>query len=66
MKKLLLILSVVAATLLATSCQKDLPASMSNVVISKGGSSSTTNPTPVDPTQQGDIPAEGDNPMPNY
>ena len=65
MKKILYILTVIAALILTTSCQKDLPENMSNVVVGKGISSQTQ--TPVDTTtQQGTIPAEEDNPMPVY
>ena len=64
MKKILYILTVIAALTLTTSCQKDLPDNMSNVVVGKGISSQTQ--TPVDTTQQGSIPAEEDNPMPVY
>ena len=64
MKKILYILTVIAALTLTTSCQKDLPDNMSNVVVGKGVSSQTQ--TPVDSTQQGTIPTEEDNPMPVY
>ena len=65
MKKILYILTVIAALMLTTSCQKDLPENMSNVVVGKGIYSQTQ--TPVDTTtQQGTIPVEEDNPMPVY
>ena len=64
MKKILYILTVLAALMLTTSCQKELPDNMSNVVVGKGIPSQTQ--TPVDTTQQGSIPAEEDNPMPVY
>ena len=64
MKKILYILTVIAALSLTTSCQKDLPEDMSSVVVGKGIPSQTQ--TPVDTTQQGSIPVEEDNPMPVY
>ena len=64
MKEILYILTVIAALTLTTSCQKELPENMSNVVVGKGVSSQTQ--TPIDSTQQGTIPTEEDNPMPVY
>lgn len=65
MKKVLYIFTITAALTLTTSCQKELPENMSNVVVGKGISSQTQ--TPVDTTtQQGTIPTEEDNPMPVY
>lgn len=64
MKKIVYILTIIAALTLTTSCQKELPENMSSVVVGKGTSSQ--DPTPKDTTQQGTIPAEEDNPMPVY
>lgn len=64
MKKVLYILTIIAAFTLTTSCQKELPENMSNVVVGKGISSQT--PTPIDSTQQGAIPVQEDNPLPVY
>jgi len=65
MKRIIHILTIMAVLTLTTSCQKELPENMSNVVVGKGVSSQTQ--TPVDTTtQQGTIPAEEDNPMPVY
>lgn len=65
MKKILSILLFMAAVALTTSCQKELPDSIKNIDVNQGGGQTPT-PTPDNPTQQGDIPAEGDNPMPSY
>lgn len=64
MKKILYIFTIIAVLTLTTSCQKELPENMSNVVVGKGVPSQTQ--TPVDSTQQGTIPAEEDNPIPVY
>lgn len=64
MKQLLTILTVLAAVVLITSCQKDLPDNLKNIVVNQGGK--TPSPTPDNPTLQGDIPAEEDNPWPVY
>lgn len=62
MKKLLTILFLMAATMLISSCQKELPDNIKNVDVNKGGQT----PTPDNPTDQGDIPTEDDNPWPSY
>ena len=68
MKKLLTILIFLAAVMLISSCQKELPDSIKNVDVSQGGQTPTPTPTPTpeNPTQQGDIPTEEDNPWPGY
>ena len=75
MKKLLTIFAILAAVTLTTSCQKELPDSIKNIDVNKGDKTPsstpddptpTPTPTPTDPTQQGDIPSEEDNPWPNY
>ena len=68
MKKLLTILFLMAATILTSSCQKELPDAIKNVDVSQGGQTSTPTPTPTpdNPTNQGDIPTEEDNPWPGY
>ena len=68
MKKLLAILIFLAAVMLISSCQKELPDSIKNVDVSQGGQTPTPtpSPTPGNPTQQGDIPTEDDNPWPGY
>ena len=55
MKTILSIFVIVAVALLTVSCQKDLPDSMSDVVVTKGYFISV---------DQGEIPTEDDNPMP--
>ena len=71
MKKLLTILVILAAFLLTTSCQKELPDSIKNIDVNKGDKTPsstpdeptptpTPTPTPENPTQ-GDIPTEEDN-----
>lgn len=62
--------------MLTTSCQKELPDAIKNVDVSQGdqknvdvnqgGQTPTPTPTPDNPTNQGDIPEEEDNPWPNY
>lgn len=67
MKKILSILLFMVAVTLASSCQKELPDSIKNVDVNKGGGQTPTPPpTPDNPTQQGDIPSEDDNPWPSY
>ena len=68
MKKLLTIFVILAATMLIFSCQKELPDSIKNVDVTQGGQTPTPTPTPTpeNPTQQGDIPTEEDNPWPGY
>ena len=68
MKKLLTILIFLTAVMLISSCQKELPDSIKNVDVSQGGQTPTPTPTPTpeNPTQQGDIPTEEDNPWPGY
>lgn len=68
MKKILTILTIMAAILLTTSCQKELPDSIKNVDVSQGGQTPTPTPTPTpdNPTDQGDVPTEEDNPWPGY
>ena len=71
MKKLLSILAILAAVMLAPSCQKELPDAIKNVDVNKGAQTPTPTPTPThtptpeNPTQ-GDIPTEEDNPWPGY
>lgn len=66
MKKLLTILILLAATMLISSCQKELPDDIKNVDVNKGGNTPTPSPTSDNPTDQGDIPTEEDNPWPAY
>lgn len=70
MKKFLSIFIILAAVVLTPSCQKELPDAIKNVDVNKGEQTSaptpTPTPTPTDPTQQGDIPSEEDNPWPGY
>ena len=70
MKKLLTILFLMAATMLISSCQKELPDAIKNVDVNKGGQTPTPTPSPTpnpdNPTDQGDIPTEEDNPWPGY
>lgn len=68
MKKLLTLLTVLAAVVLISSCQKELPDAIKNVEVNKGEQTSalTPTPTPDTPTQQGDIPSEEDNLWPGY
>ena len=71
MKKFLSILAILAAVVLAPSCQKELPDAIKNVDVNKGDQTPTPTPTPTpaptpeNPTQ-GDIPTEEDNPWPGY
>lgn len=64
MRKLLTILIIMAAMMLTSSCQKELPDEIKNIDVSQG--EKTPTPTPDNPTQQGDIPTEDDNPWPRY
>lgn len=66
MKKILTILTVLLAVTLISSCQKELPDSFKNVEVNQGGNTSTSTQAPENPSQQGDVPSEGDNPMPSY
>lgn len=68
MKKILTILTVLLAVTLISSCQKELPDSFKNVEVNKGENNTNPSPTPTpsDPSQQGTVPSEGDNPMPEY
>lgn len=70
MKKLLTILSILAAVILTSSCQKELPDAIKNVDVSQGektpSQTPSSTPTPDNPTQQGNIPTEDDNPWPGY
>lgn len=66
MKRTFTILTVLAAVMLITSCQKELPDEIKNIDVNKGGQIPTPTPTPDNPTQQGDIPTEEDNPWPGY
>ena len=65
MNKILTILAILAAVVLTSSCQKELPDNMKNVIVKKGGQMSTSTPTPT-PTDQSGIPVEEDNPWPVY
>ena len=68
MKKLLIIFVLMAVAMLTSSCQKELPDAIKNVEVSKGDKEKnpTPVPTPDNPSQQGDIPSEDDNPWPSY
>lgn len=66
MKRLFTILTVLAAVMLTSSCQKELPDEIKNIDVNKGGQTPTPTPTPDNPTQQGDIPTEEDNPWPGH
>lgn len=68
MKKILTIIAILAATMLAFSCQKELPDSIKNVEVNQGGQTPTPtpDPTPDNPSDQGNIPTEDDNPWPGY
>lgn len=66
MKKLLSILLFITAVTISSSCQKELPDSIKNIDVNQGGKTPTPTPTPDNPTQQGGIPTEEDNPMPTY
>ena len=71
MKKFLSIFAILAAVMLAPSCQKELPDAIKNIEVNKGDQTPTPTPTPTpastpeNPTQ-GDIPTEEDNPWPGY
>ena len=66
MKKILIILTVMVAVMLTSSCQKELPDAVKNVDVSQGDKTPTPTPMPDNPTQQGDIPTEEDNPWSGY
>ena len=66
MKKILTTLAVLLAVTLISSCQKEMPDSFKNVEVNQGGNTPTPTPTPDNPSQQGDVPSEGDNPFPGY
>ena len=70
MKSLLSIFAIVATTMLAFSCQKELPDAIKNIDVSQGektpSQTPSSTPTPENPTQQGNIPTEDDNPWPGY
>ena len=66
MKKSLTILAILVALMMTSSCQKDLPDSVKNVIVKKGGQTSTPTQTPDNPTDQSDIPLEEDNTWPVY
>ena len=66
MKKLLTIFCILAATILTSSCQKELPDAIKNIYVSQGEKIPKPTLTPDNPTQQGDIPTEDDNPWPGY
>ena len=68
MKKFLSIFAILAAVMLAPSCQKELPDAIKNVDVNKGAQTPTPTPTPTpdNPTEQGGIPSEGDILMPRY
>lgn len=66
MKKILTIITFMAAAALTTSCQKELPDSFANIEVEKGDKGKDPSPTPVDPNPQGSIPTEDDNPWPGY
>ena len=68
MKHVLTALLFIASVMLCSSCQKELPDSITNIDVNKGGQTPTPTPTPTpdNPTQQGDVPTEDDNPWPGY
>ena len=68
MKKCFTIFVFMIAALLTSSCQKELPDAIKNVDVTQGGQTPTPTPTPTpdNPTDQGDIPTEEDNPWPGY
>ena len=74
MKKIFTLFAILAAVMLTPSCQKELPDAIKNVDVNKGEQTPspkptpapTPTPTPDTPTQQGEIPSEGDNPWPGY
>ena len=64
MKRLLTLFGLFAVVMMLTcSCQKELPDAIKNVDVNQGGGQSTTTDNP---TQQGDVPSEEDNPWPEY
>ena len=75
MKKFLSILAILAAVVLAPSCQKELPDAIKNIEVNKGDQTPTPTPSPTpapmpdnptDSTQQGGIPSEEDILWPGY
>ena len=68
MRRLLSILSILAAVMLTTSCQKELPDAIKNIDVSQGDKTPTPTPTPTPDNhmEQGTIPSEEDNPWPGY
>ena len=68
MKRLFTIFTVLAAVVLVSSCQKELPDNLKNIDVSQGGQTPTPTPTPApnNPSVEGSIPAEGDILMPGY
>ena len=68
MKKIFTLFAILAAVMLTPSCQKELPDAIKNVDVNKGEQTPSPKPTqnPDTTTQQGDIPAEDDNPWPGY
>lgn len=68
MKRLLTLLAILAAVMLTTSCQKELPDNIKNIDVTQGGQTPTPTPTPTpdNPTEQGFLPSEGDILMPGY
>ena len=68
MKRLLSLLTILAAVMLTSSCQKELPDNLNNIDVTQGDQTPTPTPTPTpdNPTEQGGIPSEGDIIMPGY
>ena len=68
MKKYFTMLSILETVMLTLSCQKELPDAVKNIDVSQGEKTPTPSPTPTpgNPTQQGNIPTEDDNPWPGY
>jgi predicted small lipoprotein YifL len=66
MKKLLTIFAILAAVMLISACQKELPDSIKSIDVNQGEQNPSPTPTPDNPNQQGDIPSEGDNSWPGY
>lgn len=55
-----------ATVMLTSSCQKELPDAIKNIDVNQGGQTPTPTPTPDNPTQQGGVPTEDDNPCPEF
>lgn len=68
MKRLLSLLTILAAVMLTSSCQKELPDNLNNINVTQGDQTPTPTPTPTpdNPTVEGSIPVEGDILMPGY